>query len=335
LEITADQLIYGDGQRILFWNNPEQLHNYQPAAGVIGRPDFYSRKMWAPIYERLRAHNGYLWALNNGEGSASAVILAYALPLTSGMQPALIIASPLPLAGGGVFTWTRSTYMGGIDFQPGSNNLWLADEDNHRTFRIRNPQTQPVVDVVIGQLNAAGTLCNQGRGQASPSADSLCNPGALAFDAAGNLYISDHNLEFDGNYRLLEYGANRLPAAPVSAVFGISATRVFGRGGSFTRSTCMPPYTDPLCGPFEPSFDLHNRMVIGFNAYVGGPRFPLIYQHILTNPLPILALGDLHSMPTSNRFDAKGNLYVLDHNRSRILIYDMTPELVFLPVIRR
>jgi hypothetical protein len=70
LEITADQLIYGDGQRVLFWNNPEQLHNYQPAAGVIGRPDFYSREMWAPIYERLRAHNGYLWALNNGEGSA-------------------------------------------------------------------------------------------------------------------------------------------------------------------------------------------------------------------------------------------------------------------------
>ena len=76
-------------------------------------------------------------------------------------------------------------------------------------------------------------------------------------------------------------------------------------------------------------------MVIGFNAYVGGPRFPLIYQDILTNPLPIMALGDLHSMPTSNRFDAQGNLYVLDHNRNRILIYDMTPEVVFLPLIWR
>ncbi|CAG0927137.1 hypothetical protein TFLX_00379 [Thermoflexales bacterium] len=335
LELTADQLIYGDSQRILFWNHPETLHDYQPADGVIGQPDFHSRGRWQPIYERLRAHNGYLWALNSGAGGPSAVILAYPLPLTSGMQPALIISSPLPLAGGGVFTWTRSMYMGGIDFQPGSNYLWLADEENHRAFRIRNPQTQPMVDVVIGQLNPAGTLCNQGRGQASPSQDSLCHPGALAFDAVGNLYLSDHNLEFDGNHRLLEYDASSLPEAPVSAVFGIPATRVFGRGGSFTRSTCMPSNSDPLCGPFEPSFDQNNRMVIGFNQYVGGPRFPLIYQNILTNPLPIMALGDLHSMPTSNRFDVEGNLYILDHNRNRILIYDLTPEIADLAMSKR
>jgi len=61
-------------------------------------------------------------------------------------------------------------------------------------------------------------------------------------------------------------------------------------------------------------------MVIGFNGYLG-PRFPMVYQNPLTNPYPIAALGDFHSMPLSARFDQLGNLYVIDHNRSRILIY--------------
>ncbi len=76
-----------------------------------------------------------------------------------------------------------------------------------------------------------------------------------------------------------------------------------------------------MCGPFEPAFDSLNDMVIGFNPYVGGPRFPMIYHNILDYPEPVSALGDLFSMPTSNRFDAFGNLYILDHNRSRVLIY--------------
>ena len=47
----------------------------------------------------------------------------------------------------------------------------------------------------------------------------------------------------------------------------------------------------------------------------------MIYQDPLTNPLPVAALADFQSMPLSARFDEFDNLYILDHNRSRVLVY--------------
>jgi len=318
LEVAGGQLMYADGARILFWNNPWNLTNYQIADGVVGQSDFQTNPTWEPEFHRMRADTrGRLWVLR---GTSPAYILGYELPLQMGATPALTLTSPLPLQGGGIFTWTWTLVLSGLDIQPVCDCLWLSDEESHRVFRIRNASTQPVVDIVLGQLGASGTQCNQGRGLNFPSRDSLCNPGALAFDNAGNLYVADHNLEFDGNLRLLEFDANTIPALPPSAVFGILASQVFGRNGSFTEPNCSSIWEDPMCGPWEPTFDSQGRMVIGFNGYLG-PRFPMVYQDPLTNPLPIAALSDLHSMPLSARFDQFDNLYILDHNRMRILIY--------------
>jgi hypothetical protein len=60
-------------------------------------------------------------------------------------------------------------------------------------------------------------------------------------------------------------------------------------------------------------------MVLGFNGYFR--KFPMIYQNILGNPQPVSAIADYQSMPMSARFDQAGNMYMLDHNRSRVLIY--------------
>ena len=319
LEVAAGQLFYADWSRLLFWNNPWTLANYQPADGVVGEPDFQTRHPWGPWFGRMRADNqGRLWVIHgdlNGEE-----IYGYQLPLQVGATPSFTITSPLPLQGGGVFTWTQALQRKDIDVQPGCDCLWLSDPNGHRVFRIRNVSTQPVVDIVLGQVDVSGTQCNQGRGESSPSRDSLCYPGALAFDKQGNLYVSDHTLEVSGNHRLLEFDADTIPDAPTTAVFGIPATRVFGRGDDFTRSTCLARDQDPMCGPFEPAFDSRGRMVIGFNAYIGF-RFPMVYQSPLANPLPVAALGDLYSMAYSARFDQFDNLYFLDHTRSRILIY--------------
>jgi len=316
LELASGQLIYADNTRLLFWNNPWGLANFQAADGVVGQPDFQTQTRWGSGFGRIRAdEQGRLWVIRS-----VADILAYRLPLRTGATPIITVESPLPLQGGGVFTWTWTVHLGGIDIQQDCDCLWLSDEESHRVFRIRNVSTQPVVDVVLGQLNASGTQCNQGRGRNLPSQDSLCNPGALAFDKAGNLYVADHNLEFDGNLRLLEFDANTIPASPLSAVFGIPASRVFGRNGDFTAPDCRSSWEDPMCGPWEPAFDSQGYMVIGFNGYLG-PRFPMVYQNSLTNPFPVAALADFHSMPLSARFDQFDNLYILDHNRSRILIY--------------
>jgi hypothetical protein len=321
LEVTDTQLICSDRSRILFWNEPWNLTNYQPADGVIGAPDFSTHEVWGPYFEKMRADpiSGRLWVVRGTLWLPNAVY-AYNLPLTTGATPAATITAPLPILGGGVMTWTHTLYLGGVEVQSICDCVWLSDEDNHRVFRVRNASTQPVVDVILGQKDAAGVQCNQGRGRESPSRDSLCNPGALAFDNEGNLWVADHNLEFNGNHRLLVFAATSIPKNPESAVFGISAAAVLGRTGSFTEPNCLPRSEDPLCAPFEPAFDSQGHMVLGFNAYLG-PRFAMVYRDPLNNPLPIAALTEFQSMPTTARFDEFDNLYVLDHNRSRILIY--------------
>ena len=72
---------------------------------------------------------------------------------------------------------------------------------------------------------------------------------------------------------------------------------------------------------WEPAFDSANRMVVGFNSFLG-PRFIGFYQDPLgPETAPSGYLRDFGSMPYSATFDANDNLYVTDINRNRILIY--------------
>ena len=333
LEIAGNQLIYADWGRLLFWNDPWRLHDFQPADGIIGQSDFSHRNRWGPWYMRMRADNrGKLWVVYGSYYIGTPQIHAFDLPLSTGESPAQIISSPLPLKGGGIFTWTADLTNAGIAVQPDCDCLWLSDASANRVFRIANASTNPVVDVVLGQKNATDMSCNQGRDAyydqntygprpEHPSRDSLCHPGALAFDQDGNLWVADHNLELAGNWRLLEFDKDVLPSAPLpSTTFAIPATRVYGRHNDFQEKDCSPFYEDPVCGPWEPAFDSQGHMVLGFNGYLG-PRFPMVYRDPITNPYPIAALREFHSQPLTARFDAFDNLYILDHNRMRMLIY--------------
>lgn len=319
LEIAGHQLVYGDLGRLLFWNNVWSLRTNQPADGIIGAPNFETRAWDSPQFHRMRAdRRGRLWVIRSSP--LAVYLLAYRLPLTHQATPAVILTSPIQVLGGGQLHWSEGLALGGIDIQDECDCVWLTDRNYHRAFRIRDASTRPVVDIVLGQINLEGKECNQGRGESMPSASSLCYPGALAFDQAGNLYIADHNLEGEGNLRLLEWDAQTLPRTPQSVVFGIPATRVFARNGNFNQPYCLDIWANPLCAPWEPAFDSSGYTVIGLNGY-HSLRFPLVYENLLSFPYPIAVLGDFHSMPVSARFDSLGNLYVADHNRSRILIY--------------
>lgn len=325
LEIAAGQLIYGDSSRLLFWNNPWDLVTFQAADGVIGEPDFQSWHRWGVGFHRMRADDqGRLWIIRGNW--IESKIEAYELPLQTGAEPIITITSPISLQGGGEFSWMPTLNLGGIAVQPGCDCLWLSDSDSNRVFRIMNASSeQRVVDIVLGQTDATGIHCNHGRDSDNsytppsyPTQDSLCHPGGLAFDTHGNLFVSDHSLEVAGNRRLLEFDAEIIPEAPISAVFGIPATRVFGRNGDFTEPNCLPE--DPICMSWEPAFDSQGRMIVGFNGY-SGLRFPQIFQDPLVNSLPTAALNDFYSQPISTRFDQFDNLYMLDLTRHRILIY--------------
>lgn len=151
-----------------------------------------------------------------------------------------------------------------------------------------------------------------------PTADSVCKPGALSFDQRGRLFVSDHNLEVAGNLRMLVWEASSIPTRVGKAEFGIPADHVLGRSGRFTEERCLRD--DPMCGPFEAAFGPNGFMVVGFNGYLGS-RFPKVYVDPVRVQLPVGELMDFGSQPTSLRFDDDGNLYVLDHARSRVLVY--------------
>jgi sugar lactone lactonase YvrE len=327
LEVAGNQLVVADGPRLLFWNKLQVLtNNYAPPNGVIGQPNFTTRPQWDPRFGRMRADtHGRLWVMR-GDIDFGVKILAYKLPLVSGAVPIIKISSPLPLKGGGNFRWSGVLNIGGIAYQPACDCLWLSDRDYSRVFRINHVSSpQRVVDIVLGQLSVAGIHCNQGRDTdehythpTHPSRDSLCHPGGLALDKRGNLFVSDHNLEVAGNKRLLEYNSAKLPLAPSTAIFGIPASRVYGRGGSFTEPYCQEG--DPICGTWEPVFYPNNDLIVGFNGYLGSP-FPQIYHDPLINALPYDSLRDFYSHAFSARLDSLSNLYVLDMTRNRVLIY--------------
>jgi hypothetical protein len=127
---------------------------------------------------------------------------------------------------------------------PAGNYLWVSQPNVNRVFRVRGPLTSsPVVDVILGQTSTSGASCNRG-GPADLT--TLCNPGALSVDRKGNLWVSDHFIELEGNFRLLMFAASTFPAAPTSVVYAPAATKEF-------------PNNNPLLtysmATFEPAFD--------------------------------------------------------------------------------
>ena len=119
-----------------------------------------------------------------------------------------------------------------LDFSVVPNRLYIADTGNNRVLGWRTLPSfadGAPADLVIGQTDFLSAGCNQNRtdaaGDSLAAADTLCQPGGIAVDAAGKLYVAD-----SGNYRVLEYNA---PFSSGKAA-NLSANIVFGQKGSFT-----------------------------------------------------------------------------------------------------
>ncbi len=189
-------------------------------------------------------------------------------------------------------------------------SLWVSDTYNNRVLRIRNPLTNPVVDVVLGQVSSSGVLCNRDIVPAPNTgttlvadATMLCRPGALSFDRQGNLFLSDHSPEVEGNWRLLRFAGTLFPTNRTTPIYAVPATKIFPYKGG------QPGIT------FEPAFDSANRMVVGYNSYLGGNFVGVYNDPAGPSTDPDMYLNDFGSWPNAITFDANDNLYVGDANR--------------------
>ena len=119
-----------------------------------------------------------------------------------------------------------------LDFSVSPNHLYVADTNNSRVLGWRSVPSfanGAPADLVIGQSDFSSAGCNQNRvdaaGNSLAAADTLCTPGGVAVDAAGDLWVADSS-----NFRVLQYNAPF--ASGISA--GQSASVVLGQHGSFT-----------------------------------------------------------------------------------------------------
>jgi len=342
------QLIATDG-RLLFWNIPSGVSALVSGQAANGAVDTVNASLPTnPPFGRVRQDSAlpqqHLWAIRgNGE---TPYIEIYNLPLTTTSVSLAQIGPVVPVLGGGSITWTR---IDGIAPSPDStvSYLWVAEPRENRVLRIRNPLTNPTVDIILGQPSVASIGCNQTGSPISilegnnycgpcqnasnnpvpPTASSLYMPGAVRLDHHGNLYVSDSALECWGNYRLLRWNANQFPATPSSCLFAIPATAVYGHNGDFTSTTCADPLHGS-CAPFEPAFTSDDgELVVGTDPYTNGGnggdsnRFPVVLQNPISGDTEIGNLKDFTSMPHSMDFDDQNNLYVADLDRNRVEIY--------------
>src|SRR5262245_22395080 len=329
--VVPNRLYVADtgNNRVLAWADVTAFVNGNPAALVIGQPDFFSSScntggisatsLCAPIGVAVDpAGNLYVADDNNSR------VLEYDSPFTSGATADRVFGQGGSFTTGtcnlGGVTATSLCFPWGVALDAGGN-LYVADASNSRVLEYDTPLVSGVTaDRVFGQgASFTSSACNLG----GVSATSLCNPLGIAVDAAGNVYVAD-----SGNSRVLEYNT------PLAS--GVTADRVFGQSGSFTSNACNlgGVTASSLCTPVGVALDSANDLYIGdeTNHRVLEYNTPLASDVVADNVFgqggsfttAVCNVASATSLcnPDGVAVDGGGNLYVADLSNSRVLEYD-------------
>ena len=164
----------------------------------------------------------------------------------------------------------------------------------------------------------------------------MCNPGGVALDMSGNLFVADSS-----NNRVIEIDA------PLEGTQ--NATRVFGQAGDFTASGCnqgaAAPGASTLCAPAGLMLDVlgnlwvadvNNDRVLEYNPPFGsdtaaamvigqgdGGNFTTSGCNRGIAPADLYGVGaDSLCSPAAVAVDSNIDLYVADTTNNRSLVYD-------------
>ncbi len=354
--------------RVLGWSDVTSFAAAKPADIVLGQPDLFSFKcnngvaatdvgglgadsLCSP--ERMAVDQaGNLYVADSGNNR----VLVYNTPLNaaSGEPGAGDATADFVYGQGGVFT-TRSCNPSGANATTMCNpsavaldaggNIYMADAGNNRVLEFAKAGNPPgASDAIASRSYGQGavadfsdTLCADGvAGDPTPSDHAMCNPGGVAIDASGNLFVAD-----SGNNRVIEIDA---PLAGTQ-----NASRVFGQAGDFTLSKCnrgaFLPGISTLCAPAGLMLD-----VIG-DLWVADANNNRVLEYAApfnsdTAATMVLGQGDASSFTTSGcdggiapgdlfglgadslcapaavALDANIDLYVADAQNNRAMVYD-------------
>jgi len=347
--LPVSQLLVSTRNKILFWDlPPEGIRAVTTATEPTGYASFVpvtfiSEEMFQRIATDSQSH---LWALTREEttGLVVSAIRRFDLPLSGGEPGTQVVGMNLKTVSGEVINdWSNFTTVKNpwgfdkngiaVEEREGRVYLWVTDKKGNRVFRIRDPLTaDPRVDIILGQSNAYSMTANQP--DAVPSALNLAGPGAVAFDHSNNLYVSDYSLEQDGNGRLLRYdgrafdwtGNTVLYPGTLNNGYVVAATQVYGMGGNLgvnvesNGGDCPRIFSD--CRPWGVAFNKSDTlMAMGRDGQNGGHKYPALLTDFLNGDHPLANLDDMGAQPYSTLFDDDDNLYVIDQNWHRLMVY--------------
>ncbi len=263
--------------------------------------------------------------------------------LTNGASADLVIGQPDAFFSGCTPDPTTLCRPAGVAVDP-AGNLYVADATS-RVLEYDTPFSQgqtfgQLPNLIFGQGGANTTGCDQN----GLGADSLCDPGGLAFDSAGNLYVAD-----TGNSRVLEYNTP-MQKTSVLGSGDTTADHVIGQNDFLGFQCADGRYEDPrpsasgLCRPTSVVVDAsgnvfvadtNNDRVLEYTAPLGANiaasgavKANLVFgqsdfKHVNCVGGFRAAFANAHGLcePTALTLDKEGNLYVADSQNNRVLEY--------------
>lgn len=313
-----------EDSRVLLYKAP--FSTGENASVALGQPDFSNRN--APVIPAANTlaypagvtvdSSGNLWVADSWD----CRVLEFQPPFTNGMDASLVIGQPT------LETVTSQHYACAIFNTPvavafdSHGNLWVDDGWASLISEFTPPFTtgmQPTL--TIGQVSP----CDIGYKNYVPpyaSATTLCGPDAIAFDAKGDLWVSD-----SADLRVLEF------APPFSS--GMAASLELGQppATAFTSNAPQPPSATSFCAPQGLSFDSSGNLwvadcdrVLEFvppfsndmaaSLVLGQPNFT---QGL--NEAPVPPAANTLAGPVGLWFESNGNLMVSDSGNGRVLIF--------------
>jgi uncharacterized protein (TIGR03437 family) len=238
--------------RVMAWKNATGFSNGQPADLIIGQPDQYTTSPAGPSV----ANTAFTTGLTSPVGLA--VLNGDLFVADTGNNRILRFRKPFSQTNGNVFpdlwlgqpalTSATANYTGGLSAQglslagfqsylafDSSSNLWVSDAANNRVLRFPAATFScsscggGAADTVIGQPNltsANTTPLNTSTSSSGVIGNQFDVPAALAFDAAGRLYVSDGGVSgYPG--RVLVYSPPFQPGGMnASGIMGVFAPTV-------------------------------------------------------------------------------------------------------------
>jgi uncharacterized protein (TIGR03437 family) len=251
---TSPPMVYvadTGNNRVLAWKNAASFSNGATADLVIGQPDKYSTVPYGPTTTfstglnaptGLAVYKSDLYVVDSGNNR----VLRYPKPFSQTGQvfPDLYVGQPslnsrAPdqpnglVSAQGIYTAsTTQVLVANIAFDS-AGNLWMTDPGNRRVLRfpaaaIARGGGGLTADIEIGQVDfvSAQKALDPTNANSQLVTNQFAVPDGIAFDAAGNLYVSDSDLSVSSTVltgRVLVFTA----ASLLSSSY-ISAARIMG-----------------------------------------------------------------------------------------------------------